>query len=66
MAKPVLLLVDDDEPTLTSLQRDLTSRFGADYDIVVERSRDAGLATLDRICDQGRTGCRGDRRTARR
>jgi thioredoxin reductase (NADPH) len=55
MAKPVLLLVDDDEPTLTSLQRDLTSRFGADYDIVVERSRDAGLATLDRICDQGRT-----------
>ena len=54
MAKPVLLLVDDHEPTLTSLKRDLANRFSADYDIVIERSRDAGLATLDRICDQGR------------
>jgi thioredoxin reductase (NADPH) len=53
MAKPVLLLVDDDEPTLTTLERDLTNRFGADYEIVSARSRDAGLATLDRLCDQG-------------
>jgi thioredoxin reductase (NADPH) len=53
MAKPILLLVDDDEATLTTLERDLTNRFGGDYDIVSERSRDAGLATLDRICDQG-------------
>jgi thioredoxin reductase (NADPH) len=53
MAKPVLLLVDDDQSTLTSLERDLSNRFGADYDIVTERSRDGGLATLDRITDQG-------------
>lgn len=53
MAKPVLLLVDDDEPTLASLERDLIGRFGGDYDVVTARSRDAGLATLDRLCDQG-------------
>jgi thioredoxin reductase (NADPH) len=53
VALPVLLAVDDDGEVLTALEQDLGKRYGADYQVVVERSPAAGLAELERLHRQG-------------
>jgi thioredoxin reductase (NADPH) len=47
MAQPVLMAVDHDRDILTTMQRDLSRRFAADYRIVTADTPDAVLADLD-------------------
>ena len=49
MTQPVLMAVDDDGDVLAALQAALAKRYGADYQILAERSPGAGLATLERL-----------------
>jgi thioredoxin reductase (NADPH) len=49
VAQPVLLAVDDDGQVLTALEQALGKRYGADYQVVVERSPAAGLGVLERL-----------------
>jgi thioredoxin reductase (NADPH) len=49
MTRPVVLVVDDDGDVLAALQAALAKRYGADYQILAERSPRAGLATLERL-----------------
>ena len=51
--RPVILAVDDDLRAASSLQRDLPGRFAADYQVIVERSSEAGLRRL-RHLQEGR------------
>jgi len=44
MANPVLLVVDDDQAVLSAIQRDLRSKFGHDYRIVLANS---GASAID-------------------
>jgi thioredoxin reductase (NADPH) len=53
VALPVLLAVDDDGDVLTALEQALGKRYGADYQVVVERSPAAGLTVLERLHRQG-------------
>lgn len=50
---PVLLAVDDDAEALSRIERELTTRYGADYRIRCERSADDGLAAVERMRAQG-------------
>jgi len=49
MTRPVLVVVDDDSDVLAALQAALARRYGADYQILAERSPDAALQTLVRL-----------------
>ncbi len=49
MARPVVLVVDDDGDVLAALEAALARRFGTDYQILAERSPAAGLRTLERL-----------------
>ncbi|HEX6678270.1 MAG TPA: FAD-dependent oxidoreductase [Actinomycetes bacterium] len=53
MTRPVVLVVDDDGGVLAALQAALARRFGADYQVLAERSAAAGLRALERLRDQG-------------
>ncbi len=52
MRKPIFFLVHDQERVLEALAGDLHRRFGADYQVVGERSPDAALATLERLASR--------------
>ena len=49
MTQPVVLAVDDDGDVLAALQAALAKRYGADYDILAERSPAAALQVLERL-----------------
>jgi thioredoxin reductase (NADPH) len=49
MTQPVVLAVDDDGDVLAALEQALRKRYGADYQILVERSPAAGLQTLEQL-----------------
>jgi thioredoxin reductase (NADPH) len=53
MPDPILLLVEDDPETLTSLASALERRFGADYRVLTERSPTSALARLEQACERG-------------
>src|SRR6266571_327082 len=49
MTHPVVLAVDDDGDVLAALQAALAKRYGADYQILAERSPAAALQMLERL-----------------
>jgi thioredoxin reductase (NADPH) len=49
MTQPVVLVVDDDGDVLAALQAALVKRYGADYQILAERSPAAALQVLERL-----------------
>jgi thioredoxin reductase (NADPH) len=55
MTRPVLVVVDDDGEVLAALQAALGRRFGADYQVVAERSPAAALEVLERLRAGGET-----------
>ena len=46
MAKPVLVVVDDEDASLQALTLELESRYGAHYQVVSGSSAEAALARL--------------------
>ena len=46
MAKPVLVVVDDEDASLQALARELESRYGAHYQVVASSSAEMALARL--------------------
>jgi len=52
-AMPVILAVDDDLDAVTTLQRDLVRRFGADYRVIVEGTPELAVQKLRRLRDDG-------------
>ena len=46
MAKPVLVVVDDEDTSLQALARELESRYGAHYQVVSGSSAEVALARL--------------------
>jgi hypothetical protein len=46
MAKPVIVVIDDEESSLETLTRELESRYSAHYQVVSGSSAEAGLARL--------------------
>lgn len=52
MAQPVVLAVDDDGDVLEVLKQALGKRYGADYQIITERSPAVGLGVLERLRSQ--------------
>jgi thioredoxin reductase (NADPH) len=53
MAKPVLVIVDDEEASRHALARELESRYGAHYRIVASPSPESALARLAEFRDEG-------------
>jgi CheY-like chemotaxis protein len=53
MAKPVLVLVDDEDASRHALARELESRYGAHYRIVPSPSPETALARLTGFRDEG-------------
>src|SRR5215813_13863874 len=53
MAKPVLVVVDDDDASRQALARELESRYGAHYRIVAGPSPEMVLAWLAGFRDEG-------------
>jgi thioredoxin reductase (NADPH) len=49
MAKPVLLTVDDDSDVLRAIERDLRSKYGADYRVIGSDSPDEALNLLKQL-----------------
>jgi thioredoxin reductase (NADPH) len=49
MIQPVLLVVDDDGEVVAALQAALAKRYGAEYQILAERSSAAALRVLERL-----------------
>ena len=49
MTKPMLLAVHDRAPDRARIERELTSRYAADYQIVCEESPLSALQTLDTV-----------------
>ena len=49
MAKPILLSVDDDPDVLRAIERDLRSKYGADYRIIGSDSPEGGLDLLKQL-----------------
>src|SRR6266496_1033730 len=49
MTQPVVLVVDDDGDVLATLEAALARRYGADYQILAERSPAAALQVLERL-----------------
>ncbi len=52
MTQPVVLAVDDDGEVLAAFEQALRRRYGADYQILAERSPAAALQVLERLRDQ--------------
>ncbi len=52
-AGPVVLAVDDDAAALARIERELTQRYGWDYDVVCELSPRAAAAALRTMQDEG-------------
>ena len=52
---PVILGLDDDAGSLGILERELSKRYGQDYDVLCEGSPSAAVGTLTRLRDQDRT-----------
>ena len=53
IASPVLFVIDSDPQELAMFERLLHSRYGADYQIVTERSPEAGLDLLAQLSHRG-------------
>ncbi|HEY7273459.1 MAG TPA: FAD-dependent oxidoreductase [Actinoplanes sp.] len=53
MAKPVLMVVDDDGPSLDAICGLLGTRYGGDYEVISQRSSRPALAVLDKLSDGG-------------
>jgi thioredoxin reductase (NADPH) len=53
MAKPVLVVVDDEEVSRQALTEELESRYGRHYQIVSAGSPDAALARLEELRAEG-------------
>ena len=51
--RPLVLAVDDDVEALRRLTRELSQRYGADYEVVCQRSPLRALETLERARDDG-------------
>src|SRR5262245_66461463 len=49
MAKPVLLTVDDDSVVLRAIERDLRSKYGADYRVIGSGSPEGALDLLKQL-----------------
>jgi thioredoxin reductase (NADPH) len=49
MVKPILLTIDDDTEVLKAVERDLRTRYAADYRILSANSGQAALALLDKL-----------------
>src|SRR5277367_3197349 len=49
MAKPVLLSVDDDPDVLRAIERDLRSKYGAEFRVIGSDSPEAGLTLLKQL-----------------
>src|SRR5206468_10513568 len=49
MAKPVLLTVDDDSDVLRAIERDLRSKYGADYRVIGSDSPQEALDVLKQL-----------------
>ena len=49
MAKPVLLSVDDDADVLRAIERDLRSKYGADYRVIGSDSPERALTLLKQL-----------------
>jgi thioredoxin reductase (NADPH) len=46
---PAIVLVDDDVQVLAALERDVHRRFGADYEVIAERSPAAAIERMEKI-----------------
>ncbi|HET7520430.1 MAG TPA: FAD-dependent oxidoreductase [Candidatus Limnocylindria bacterium] len=51
--KPVILSVDDDVPVLRAIERDLRSRYGADYRVVAATSGEEALEAVRQLTVRG-------------
>jgi thioredoxin reductase (NADPH) len=49
MAKPILLSVDDDSDVLRAIERDLRSKYGADYRVIASDSPEQALNLLEQL-----------------
>jgi thioredoxin reductase (NADPH) len=49
MAKPILLSVDDDSDVLRAIERDLRSKYGADYRVIGSDSPESALTLLKQL-----------------
>jgi thioredoxin reductase (NADPH) len=49
MAKPILLSVDDDSDVLRAIERDLRSKYGADYRVIASESPEQALNLLGQL-----------------
>src|SRR6202045_2040171 len=49
MAKPILLSVDDDSDVLRAIERDLRSKYGAEYRVIGSDSPEGALALLKQL-----------------
>src|SRR5579862_2161977 len=49
MAKPILLSVDDDPDVLRAIERDLRSKYGAEYRVIGSDSPDGALSILKQL-----------------
>ena len=49
MAKPVLLAVDDDSDVLRAIERDLRSKYGAQYRVIASDSPEEALSLLKQL-----------------
>ena len=52
MTDPVLFVIDGDPEDLGALERLLRRRYGTDYQVIAERSPEAGLALLERLANR--------------
>src|SRR5712671_1674396 len=49
MAKPILLSVDDDSDVLRAIERDLRSKYGAEYRVIGSDSPEGALTLLKQL-----------------
>jgi thioredoxin reductase (NADPH) len=54
VARPVVLVVEEEAVKLAELERDLAWRYGRDYEVTAVRSPFQGLAALERLREAGR------------
>ena len=55
MKQPVILAIDDDEPVLEALRRDLRTRYRKDYRILTTSSANEALTSLTDLKKEGET-----------
>jgi thioredoxin reductase (NADPH) len=53
MARPVLMMVDDEPVALGAIEGELGRRYEADYEVVCAATPEAGLRRLERLKDHG-------------